>query len=147
MEDKNHISFDIRRLANLMKRTIDNNVAKHNLDIPTGIQSWVLHYLYNNQDKDIFQRNIEKKFSIRRSTATSMLQGMEKRGLIVRKHVDYDARLKKIILTPKAAKAIDTITQEILNVGDLITHNLTDQELDSFQIVLKKIIANVDLID
>lgn len=143
MDDKKHIGFEIRKLSILIKRVVDSNISKHNIDVPTGIQSWVLRYLYNNRDKEIFQRNIEEQFSIRRSTATSMLQSMEKRGLIIREPVDYDARLKKIILTPKSVLAVDTITNEILNVSGIITKDLTQKELDTFYKILAKIISNL----
>lgn len=147
MDKESYISLEIRKLSILIKRIVDNNIAKNNFDVPSGIQSWVLRYLYKNRDKDIFQRNIEKQFSIRRSSTTSMLQCMEKRGLIMRQGVDYDARLKKITLTPKAIKAVDTIEKEILEVGGLITKDLTEEEIKSFNHVISKIIKNLSDFD
>ena len=64
----------------------------------TGPQGLVLGYLYDHQDKDIFQKDIEATFNIRRSTATGLLQCLEGNGFVKRVSVDYDARLKKLSL-------------------------------------------------
>ena len=65
----------------------------------TAIQCIVLDYLYENGARDVFQRDLEVEFQIRRSTVTGILQGMERRGLISRQPVEQDARLKKLVLT------------------------------------------------
>ena len=64
------------------------------------MQGWIIGYLYQNRDKEVFQRDIQEQFSIRRSTVTGILQLMEKNGLITRSSVERDARLKKLELTP-----------------------------------------------
>lgn len=43
----------------------------------TGMHGWLIHFLYIRQDTPIYQRDIEKTFSIRRSTVTAMLNRME----------------------------------------------------------------------
>ena len=68
----------------------------------TGCHSFALRFFAENADRDIFQKDFEEEFSIRRSTATKILQLMEKNGLIERQKVESDARLKKIVLTNKA---------------------------------------------
>ena len=66
------------------------------------MQRWVIGYLSEHEGKDVFQRDLEEEFSVRRSTATGILQLMEKNELITREPVSHDARLKKLVLTPKA---------------------------------------------
>ena len=51
---------------------------------------------------DIYQKDVEKEFQIRRSTATGTLQILEKNGFIRREPVKQDARLKKLVPTDKA---------------------------------------------
>ena len=100
MEEK-AIGFEIRAMSNLLKRDFRKRCPKE-LDPSTGIHGFVIGYLYKNRNKDIFQKDFEQHLEIRRSTATKMLQLMEKNGLIVRKSIESDARLKKIELTDKA---------------------------------------------
>ena len=46
----------------------------------TRKNGWIIgDYLASNRDKDIFQKDIEYNFSIRRSTVSGILQLMEKR--------------------------------------------------------------------
>ena len=67
----------------------------------TGMQGWIIGFLHRNEDRDMFQRDVEAEFNIRRSTATGILQLMEKTASSAGA-VAYDARLKKLVLTPKA---------------------------------------------
>ena len=95
-----HLGFEIRTLNNCVKRYV-HSTRPPEFEESTGVHGWAIRYFYENRDKDIFQRDFEARFSIRRSTATNMLKLMEKNGLITRESVSYDARLKKIVLTKK----------------------------------------------
>ena len=95
MEYREDIGFQIRTLSHLVKRTVDQAAFDGVDDHPTGVQGWIIGYLYRNRDKEVFQRDIQEQFSIRRSTVTGILQLMEKNGLITRRSVEQDARLKK----------------------------------------------------
>lgn len=143
MYDERHIGFEIRTLSNLIKRKVDNFVSRKYIDNITGIHSWVIGYIYKNSDKDIFQRDIEEEFSIRRSTATTILQLMEKNNLIVRKSVDYDARLKKIELTDKAIKVHEMVREDILKLEAQLVQGLTKEEISSFFNIIDKIKGNL----
>ena len=69
----------------------------------TNMQKRVLHYiLFQSLKKDIYQKDIEKEFQIRRSTATGILQLLEKKRFVIRETVEWDARLKKLVPTAKA---------------------------------------------
>ena len=95
-------------------------------------------YLYEHQDEDVFQRDLENVFSVRGATMTNMLKLMEKNGFITRESVDYDARLKKIVLTPKAIENHEHVMASIIATEHKIAENLSEEELDTFlQIILK----------
>ena len=74
----------------------------------TPTQNWVLAYINarNAENTDVFQRDIEAHFNIQRSTATG-LQLMEKNGLISRVSLDSDARMKRIVVTPKGREVCE----------------------------------------
>ena len=90
MEYREDIGFQIRTLSHLVKRTVDQAAFDGVDDHPTGVQGWIIGYLYRNRDKEVFQRDIQEQFSIRRSTVTGILQLMEKNGLITRSSVEQD---------------------------------------------------------
>lgn len=107
---KKNIGAELRELNISLLRHLAKNKAKPNKEKPDcpdetrGLQVWVIDYLIKHQDEDVFQRDLEKEFVMRRPTATNFIKKMEQAELIRREPVAYDARLKKIILTDKAFK-------------------------------------------
>ena len=114
------------------------------VDSLTGTHGWVIRYLYENKDNDIFQRDIEKTFGVRRSTVTSMLQIMEKNGLIIRGSVPYDSRLKKITPTEKALELHRRISDEIDAIEAELSAGLSEEEISAFISTIEKIKKNLN---
>ena len=109
-----HLGLEVHRLEKLMARQRGYSAAHQDADRQTGMHGYLLRYLYENQERDVFQRDIEKAFSISRSSVTVTLQLMEKNGLIRRESVAQDARLKRIVLTQKARDLHRQIEADIL---------------------------------
>jgi len=155
MDTNNLIGHEIKILSNLIKRHISSNAEKHDdtdeennivvsNDELTGMQSFIIRYLYDNGSKEIFQRDIEKNFNIRRSTATVILQRMEKRELIEKVSVSYDARLKKLELTPKAIKVNMNVEQDIEAFEAKMRQGINDENFAIFMETIRKIISNIE---
>ncbi len=143
-DKKQLIGFEIRTVNNLIKRYVQNRKPPE-LDVSTGVHGWALSFFYENRNRDVFQRDFEARFSIRRSTATNMLKLMEKNGLIERTSVDYDARLKKIKLTDKAIEIHKRILKNIDSCEKEISHGISREELNVFFSVIDKIKANLEV--
>ena len=138
-----HIGFELRQVANIIRREIDNAVSKRNIEKLTGMQGREIGYLCHNGEKEIFQRDIEAEFSIRRSTATTMLQTMEKHGLIKRAPVEYDARLKRILPTDIAETRHKIFEEEINRVENQVLNGITKKEAETLLSILNKIKNNL----
>lgn len=143
MKRERTIGFQIRTLNNLIKRDFEKSKDQI-LSCSTGVHGWAIGYFYENSEKDIFQKDFETHFSIRRSTATKMLQLMEKNGLIRRVSVENDARLKKIILTDKAIEIHKEITNDINRREKRLAEGISKEELDIFFKVANKIRNNLE---
>lgn len=109
-----------------------------------GVNGWAISYFYQNRDKDIFQKDFEKNFSIRGSTASKILKTMEQKELIQRVSVSNDARCKKIVLTEKAIDLHLKIVNEIENREKRLRNGITEEELKVFFEVMKKLSANME---
>jgi len=144
MSLKRAISFEIRMLANLVKRSMETSAVNDGQETTTGLQGWIIGYLVNNADREIFQRDIEKEFDIRRATVTGILQLMERDGLIERKSVERDARLKKIILTDKAKRIHEVNYQRFVEFEKKLQAKLTTEELDTFCSIVEKLKKNLE---
>ena len=66
-----HVGFEVRTLSNLIHRKINQMVAEEEETL-TASQAWVLGFLVRQGEREVVQRDIEKEFSIRRSTASHM---------------------------------------------------------------------------
>lgn len=143
MEYREDIGFQIRTLSHLVKRTVEQVAFAEQDDHPTGVQGWILGYLYENQGREIFQRDIQEHFSIRRSTVTGILQLMERNGLITRSSVERDARLKKLELTPRGVELHERVERSIRQVEDRLSQCLTPEEKATFLTICEKIRAHL----
>lgn len=143
--EEQHIGFEIGRLGNLIqrKRNDDFSNCRENL---THMQSKIIRYLLlsEQQKSEVFQRDIEAFFRIRRSTATNILQLMERNGLLRRERVPYDARLKRLALTDKARSLHDEIHQYFTQTEAVMRRNISDEDLQTWFAVCKQIRINLE---
>lgn len=141
MEGPKHVSYVIRHLYHIMDRNFGSGCCHS--DGTTAYHGRIIGYLYGHRDADVFQRDIESHFGIRRSTVTKVLQAMESNGLITRTAVLSDARLKKITLTRKAEDMHEHFRKEIDNFEEMLCTGLTAEELESFFGITEKIYNNL----
>lgn len=139
MEQRRTVGFAIKAISNEFMRFIDNRLRGGEI---TGMQHGILRFITDNPD-NAFQRDVEKEFNIRRSTATGILQLMEKNGLVRREQTENDARLKKIIITKKGNAAVEVAARDIWEIEGIITKGISDEDLDAFFRTLDKIMENI----
>ncbi len=130
--DKRHIGYAVQSLNRRIGQVMNNIPAMRENKNLTGIQVWILNFLFRRRGEDTFQRDVEAEFNIRRSTATQLLQAMEEGGLIRRVSVGYDARLKKIELTDCADEIRKQLEEQIRRTERQLTEGFTGEELNTF---------------
>ena len=133
---------EVMCLSNLIKRNLDGARAERD-DGVTLMHGLIIVYVSQNIDRDVFQRDIEKVFSYRRSTASTILALMEEKGLIERHSVPYDARLKKLVLTDRAKALAADWDEDRLALEQIIMNGVTAKEIEDFLRVLDKFRANL----
>lgn len=138
------ICREVKALTNLVRRRLESCHASRPQQGPTGMQGFFIGYLVEHPDQDVFQRDLEAEFRIRRSTATGILQLMEKRGLIRRQPVERDARLKKLVLTDQARLWYCQMEKDFSLVEQELTSGLSSQELAAFFVTLDKMKQNLE---
>lgn len=136
------IGLEIRILANLIGRYLNMNCCIENINL-TGPQGLILSYLYDCKERDIFQRDIEIAFNIRRSSVTGLLQGLENNGFIKRVSVEQDARLKKIVLTDKAYELREELQKGIGELEATLIKGLEPEEIAQLVKLIGKIKNNL----
>ena len=117
-EERIHVGHQVHRIDRSISKLLEMRVKEEGLDEIALMHGWILRYLYEHQDKEIYQKDIEKEFGLRPSTATEVLKALEKKELICRVSEKQDARLKRIEFTSKA--------EEIRHLNGEILHNAHD---------------------
>ena len=144
MKERNDIGFKVRILSNLIKRDVEKSKNELGFELPKGINGWAITYFFDNRKKDVFQKDFEAEFSIRRSTASAILKTMEQNGFITRESVDYDARLKKIVLTEKAIKIHKAVLNNRDKREERLRKGLTEIEIENFLKTADRLIQNME---
>lgn len=140
---KRSAAMELRRTSNLCMRYMDNYSHKKDIDSITGTNAWIIGYLYDRHGSDVFQRDLEKKFGITRSTASKVINLMVSKGLIVHEAVDYDARLKKLVLTAKATALVSIMHKDNDMLEALLTDDIPEEELEIFFRCINKMKENL----
>ena len=68
--EKKRAGHEIKTISNLLKREISGMFSEE--EHITGMQGRIMGYLYHHREDEIFQRDIENEFLIRRSTVTGI---------------------------------------------------------------------------
>lgn len=134
------IGKSLKKINNLLKRSHPGCPKGHS----HRLRGWILEYLVCNESRDIYQRDLEAEFCVRRSTATEVLKRMERDGLIKREVVGRDKRLKRIALTEKSEEYIRGFKSRIDYLENVMSEGLTEDEAASLKAVAEKIFYNLE---
>ena len=133
------IPAQLRRVNNLIFRKIGQNARQNGLEAVTPMHGWIMEYLYRHPDEPVFQRDIEREFSITRSTVTNILQLMERKGYIARQNVEQDARLKQLVLTEKGRLFHEKTILSFHQTDEFVASLLNDEESAELLRLLNKL--------
>ena len=132
----------IHIVSHQLKRTIF--LSSHQDSGLTSMQNRILNFiLLHTLEKPLYQKDIEKEFNIRKSTATEILKLMEKNGFICRECSPKDARLKEIIPTKKALAMRQNVMENIRVTEAKLRQGVSEEDYDTFMRVLKKMSDNL----
>ena len=133
------IPAQIRRVDNLIFRKINPFARENGVEQATPMHGWIIGYLYRHRDTAVFQRDIEREFSITRSTVTNILQLMERKGYIERRSVPQDARLKQLVLTEEGIRFHENTIRSFHQTDDYVAGLLTEEENTELLRLLNKL--------
>lgn len=137
---EHRIGMEIRVLSKYMGRYLDDI---HGIDcMLSGPQGLILIYLCEN-DEEVCQKDIEKYFNIRRSTATGLLNSLEKNGYITKEPVENDKRMKKIKATEHAYSTVEKIDNHVIQLEKIMLDGIDEKEVKQFRNTISKMTLNL----
>lgn len=139
---KIHMGRLIHILSHQMKRsqTVDDIID----DGLTVMQKHVLKFiLLETLHRDLYQKDIEEEFQVRKSTVTGILKLMEKNGFIFRECAPQDGRLKRIIPTRKAEALRSDILKNIQKTEKKLVEGISEENVEICKAVMCQMFSNL----
>ena len=144
MEKPFEIGSQIKGISNLIKREVGICCCEKYSDEITGNNMFIIRHLAKNKGRDIFQRDLEEVFSVRRSTMSSIILRMEQKGFLTREAVEYDARLKKLVLTEKGEQIHEMMESIVMNTEKKLSRGFSEEEMETLFYLLEKLRRNLE---
>lgn len=144
MNTQHNVSFELRLLHNAIQRRFNSIAPPAPCKGTTHLQGMIVAYLSKPGQKDIFQKDVENEFHIRRSTASATLKLMEKNGLLRRESVPQDARLKRLVLTDMAQLLHKQAEGYMQQIEEELTQGISKEELETCFQVLQLMRRNIE---
>lgn len=138
----NHIGRKVNVLTYSLRRACDKAVAPYGI---SGKQIRLISFIYqaDKVGRAIYQKDVEQFVGTRRSSVSSMLQGLEREGFIIREGDPQDGRLKKLSLTKKALEVHEESRKAIEAIEAKMRESLDSQEWQITMSSLDKLIQCV----
>lgn len=132
----------LHRVENQIHRKSDSIAAAQGI---TVVQHIILSYLWEHGKKrDVFQKELEQVFDVRRSSVSNVLGLLEKKNYIQRQNVSADARQKRICLTEEGIKVYLAVRKEMEAIERSLNEAFADeQEKELFLDMLRRLSARV----
>ena len=138
-----HFGALLNQSSRVIRRALDARISGVNPDL-SGVRGMVLGDIVraNRNGRDVYQRDIEQWFNIRRSSVTALLQGMEQDGFITRCAVEKDARLKRLVATDKGRACHAEIEASIAPFESDLQKGIDPQQAAVARAVLEQTLRN-----
>lgn len=142
MSTLNPGSYHILQIMTIINQLRHLTISAHDEICPPGMtisQLICISFISIQQEDDVYQKDIEACFKLRRSTVSSLLNTLERKELIRRVSVAHDARLKKLVLTEKGQEIGRHVQQLLSDLNRQMISDLEPQEQESLSRILRKI--------
>lgn len=117
----------------------DGILGKH----PKPLQIEIINYLSKNQDKVVYQKNLEENLKISKAAISEVLINMERNGFIEKTNDTSDARRKRVVLSSETKKMHEDIEKKIDKLNDTLLDGINNDDLNIFIKVINKLKDNM----
>ena len=136
------ISIENKKIDSLIERKIISYNKNSNYQL-TPVQIVIIKYLVKNKNNIVYQKDIEKKLGLRKSTISGILSTMIKNGIITRTESTTDLRSKEIRLSDKGLELDKKIKKKAIEFENLLQNNIDPKDLEIFYKVTNQIQKNL----
>ena len=136
------IGINLKKINNVLEQNVNKKLEALGI---THSQLYILTYLLENKDKEIYQKHLEDKFNLSNPTVTGILNRLEEKQLVYRNINTMDARYKIIGITQKSLEMEKEMKKSFNDIRSIMLKDMTKIEIDNLDILLKKIMENLSV--
>jgi DNA-binding MarR family transcriptional regulator len=141
--DDRHVGYQLKILDRMFCKQMVRMIKDSGYDGVTMWGCWILEFLALQDNEETYQKDIERKFQTGKSTIAGVMKNLEHNGLIVRKAVEGDARLKQVCLTSEGEAYIEKMKQGREEVEKKVTKGLSPENMKCFFDIVKQMQSNL----
>ena len=143
---KNGVGIKIKKVHSLIRKTIHNSETFKSNEELTNVIGWTIGFISRRtaEGMETYQKDVEREFKISRSTATGLLQNMEKLGYLYREVSEVDSRLKRIVLTDKSIELHKKVVLTFDMVEEKLLTDFSDTEKEQLFNYLLRLEKNLE---
>lgn len=134
--------FHVTKIKQLSDRIFEKILSDKNVDAFNGAQGRILYVLW--QEDGISIRSLSDQCGLAITSLTTMLERMEKSGLINRIQDTRDKRKTLLYLTDKARNLKSDYDSVSDQMGDVFYQGFSDDEIQTFEAYLERIRINLE---
>ena len=134
--------FLITKIKQLGDRIFEKILSEKNIDAFNGAQGRILYVLW--QEDGIPIRALSDRCGLAITSLTTMLERMEKQGLITRLQDTKDKRKTLLYLTDKAHELKQDYDSVSLRMGQIYYQGFSEEEIVRFEGYLDRINRNLE---
>ena len=134
--------FLVSKIKQLSDRIFERILARHGIDAFNGAQGRILYVLW--QEDGVPIKTISEKCGLAITSLTTMLERMEKQGLIRRVQSDDDKRKTLLYLTEIAKSLRDEAEIVSRQMNDVFYKGFNSDEIEQFEAYHDRVRNNLE---
>ena len=134
--------FLVSKIKQLGDRIFDMFLAERGIEAFNGAQGRILYVLF--QEDGVPIKTVSEKCGLAITSLTTMLERMERSGLILRKQDSVDKRKTLLFLTDKARALEKDYIAVSEEMGDIYYQGFTEEEVRAAEEYLDRIRLNLE---
>ena len=134
--------FQVSKIKQLGDRIFEKILAERGIEAFNGAQGRILYVLFQGDGVPI--KTVSEKCGLAITSLTTMLERMEKGGLILRKQDSVDKRKTLLFLTDKARSLEKDYIAVSEEMGDIYYQGFTADEVKAAEEYLNRIRLNLE---
>ncbi len=146
MSSDHPLNVELRCLSRKMLRELFSTAHHQEIEKAIGSNGWIIAYIGDHGDRDVFQKDLERDFAVTRSTASKNVDLLVKNGFIERQSVDYDARLKKLVLKKQGEEILSLMRSNNAELESRLTQGFDEKELSVLRGYIERLFQNLKTI-